>query len=168
MQDQLYHQAIAAHGEEVSRYLTGYESNSAKRQELLQEVHLALWQSFSGFNGECSLRTWIYRIANNVAVTYLRRKKRKTERAELSLDEAELHLEEEGFLSNADNQLDLRRVMLLIHSLAQMDRQIILLYLEDLDAASISAVTGLSASNVATKIHRIKKLLAALVNGGCE
>jgi len=51
MQDQLYHEAISAHGDEISRYLTGYEANSAKRQELLQEVHLALWQSFSGFNG---------------------------------------------------------------------------------------------------------------------
>lgn len=168
MQDQLYHNAIAAHGEEISRYLTGYEANLAKRQELLQEVHLALWQSFEGFNNQCSLRTWIYRITNNVAITYLRRKKRKTESAELSLDNAELHFEEKGYLTNADNQLDLQRVMLLIHSLVLVDRQIILLYLEDLDAVSISDVTGLSASNVATKIYRIKKLLTGLVNGGCE
>lgn len=168
MQDQLYHNAIAAHGEEISRYLTGYEANLAKRQELLQEVHLALWQSFEGFNNQCSLRTWIYRITNNVAITYLRRKKRKTESAELSLDNAELHFEEKGYLTNADNQLDLQRVILLIHSLVLVDRQIILLYLEDLDAVSISDVTGLSASNVATKIYRIKKLLTGLVNGGCE
>jgi len=98
----------------------------------------------------------------------LRRKKRKTESAELSLDEAELYFEEKSFSSHADNQLDLQRVMLLIQSLAPVDRQLILLYLEDLDSSSIADVTGLSASNVATKIHRIKKLLAGKINGGCE
>lgn len=168
MLDQLYHDAIAAHGEEISRYLAGYEANLAKRQELLQEVHFALWQSFGGFNNQCSLRTWVYRITNNVAVTYLRRKKRKTENTELSLDAAALYVEEKAFSSNADNQLDLQRVMLLIQSLTPADRQIILLYLEDLDSASIADVTGLSTSNVATKVHRIKKLLAGLINGGCE
>ena len=59
-----------------------------------------------------------------------------------------------------DDRRALDRIMTLIHRLAPLDRQVILLYLEGFDAASIAEITGFSSGNIATKIHRIKKLLA--------
>ncbi len=65
-----------------------------------------------------------------------------------------------------ERQMDLARVYALIHRLGPVDREVMLLYLEDLDAAAIGEITGLSANNVATKVHRIKKLLALQMNAG--
>jgi RNA polymerase sigma-70 factor (ECF subfamily) len=165
-QDQRYHEAIKAFGPEIGRFVAGYEWDRAKRQELLQEVHLALWQSLVGYKGECSLRTWVYRVAHNVSVTHLQRRKRAAESGALTLDEVGPHADERADIAVTDRQIDLQQIMKLVHSLAALDRQVMLLYLEDLDAASISDVTGLSAANVATKIHRIKTLLANRLNGG--
>jgi len=58
-QDLLYQQAAQTFGREIVRFVTGYEHNLAKRQDLLQEVHLALWRSMTGYREQCSLRTWV-------------------------------------------------------------------------------------------------------------
>jgi len=160
----LYRDAIGQYGRDIARFVAGYERDSAARQELLQEVHLALWQSFAGFAHQCSLRTWVYRVAHNVGVSHIQRSMRQV--AGSSLDGAETHIDESADMGLTDRRLDLERIMALVHTLAGIDREVMLLYLEDLDAASIADVTGLSARNVATKIHRIKKLLAGLLAKG--
>jgi RNA polymerase sigma-70 factor (ECF subfamily) len=156
----LYQQAVEGFGREITRFVAGYERETGKRQELLQEVHFALWRSMAAYLEQCSLRTWVYRVAHNVAVTHIQRNQHAVERNWSSLDELELHVDETADMLLTDRRLDLERVMVLVHSLVALDREIILLYLEDMDAASISEITGLSARNVATKIHRIKSLLA--------
>ena len=159
-QDLLYQQAVQEFSRELTRFVAGYERENGKRQELLQEVHFALWRSMAAYMEQCSLRTWVYRVAHNVAVTHIQRNQRAVERNWASLEELELHVDEAADILLTDRRLDLERVMELVHSLIALDREIILLYLEDLDAASISEITGLSSRNVATKIHRIKSLLA--------
>jgi RNA polymerase sigma-70 factor (ECF subfamily) len=159
-QELLYKQAVETFGREIARFVTGYEQDHAKRQDLLQEVHLALWRSMAGFKEQCSLRTWVYRVAHNVGVTHVQRSVRLLERNSADLEEVELHVDESSDIVLTDRRLDLERVMSLIHSLETLDREIMLLYLEGLDAASISEITGLSARNVATKVHRIKSQLA--------
>ena len=57
-QDDLYERAAAEFGAALGRLARGYEADPEKRRDLLQEVHLALWRSFEGFNARCSLRTW--------------------------------------------------------------------------------------------------------------
>lgn len=157
-QDALYRQALAAHGAELARCCAGYERDPALRQELQQELHLALWQSLAGFRGDCSLRTWAYRVAHNVGARHVQQHAGKAPM--LELDEIE-HLPDERLdPGHTERRLDLQRVMALVHRLAPLDRELMLLYLEGLDAASIADITGLSARNVATKIHRIKALLA--------
>ncbi len=157
-QDALYRQALAAHGAELARCCHGYERDQALRQELQQELHLALWQSLKGFRGDCSLRTWVYRVAHNVGARHVQQHAGKAPM--LALDEIE-HLPDERLgPGHTERRLDLQRVMALVHRLAPLDRELMLLYLEGLDAASIADITGLSARNVATKIHRIKALLA--------
>lgn len=160
-QDSLYQQVVDTYGEDMARFAAGYERNEAARQDLLQEVHLALWRSLAGFKGQCSLRTWVYRVAHNVGVTHVQRSMRIIERHGIDIDEIQSHADEQADIVLTDRRIDLERVMAIVHSLGVLDRQLMLLYLEDLDAAAIGEITGLSASNVSTKIHRIKSLLAA-------
>lgn len=158
-QDVLYQQAIVAYGHEIARFMTGYERDPIKRQDLLQDVQLAIWRSMSGFKAQCSLRTWVYRVVHNVGSSHVQHSIRCSDKNFTDLSDIELHADESTDVTASDRQLDFARVMALIHSLAAMDRQLMLLYLEGLDAASISDITGLSARNVATKICRIKQLL---------
>lgn len=161
-QDDLYLEAIAAHGAELARCCFGYERDTALRQELQQELHLALWQSLAGFRGDCSLRTWVYRVAHNVGARHVQQHAGKGQMLELD-DIVEL-ADERHDPGHTERRLDLQRVLTLVHRLAPLDRELMLLYLEELDAASIAEITGLSARNVATKIHRIKALLARQLN----
>lgn len=161
-QDELYRRALAAHGAELARCCHGYERDPALRQELQQELHLALWQSLAGFRGDCSLRTWVYRVAHNVGARHVQQHAGKGQM--LELDEIE-HLPDDRLdPGHTERRLDLQRVLALVHRLAPLDRELMLLYLEELDAAGIADITGLSARNVATKIHRIKALLARQLN----
>lgn len=163
-QDDAYRDAVARHGRDIARFVAGYERDAMQRQELLQEVHVALWQSFAGFRGQCSLRTWVYRVAHNVGASHIQRSLRVAERQYLALEEIESLPSEDAGIESAERRLDLARLHAFIHRLQPVDREVMLLYLEDLDAAGIGEITGLSARNVATKVHRIKKLLAAQMN----
>ena len=127
-------------------------------------MHVALWLSFAGFRAECSLRTWVYRIAHNTAASHIQRSLKTVERDYIALEDAESFAGDGAAIEFTERRLDLARVFALIHRLQPIDREVILLYLEDLDAASIGDITGLSARYVATKVHRIKKLLAVQMN----
>lgn len=167
-QDDWYQQALAAHASELVRFVAGYERDPAKRADLLQDIHFALWRSMAVFKEQCSLRTWVYRVAHNVGATHVQRNQRPSERLQVELDALAQHIDESNDVDLSDRNLDLARVMQFIHTLDALDREIMLLYLEGLDAASISDVTGLSASNIATKIHRIKHLLRHTFNSGVK
>jgi RNA polymerase sigma-70 factor, ECF subfamily len=161
-QDALYEEAVGRYGPDVTRFIAGYERDEPRRQELLQDVHVALWQSFAGFRGQCGMRTWVYRIAHNVGASHIERSRKVAERGYLGLDEveAEAVVSDCAGMESTERRIDLQRVFALIHRLKPVDREVMLLYLEDIDAAAIGEITGLSARNVATKVHRIKAVLA--------
>jgi RNA polymerase sigma-70 factor (ECF subfamily) len=165
-QDLLYQQALAAHESELIRVAAGYERDPAKRPDLLQDIHLAIWRSMAVFKEQCSLRTWVYRVAHNVGATHVQRNLRPAERNHTDLDALAWHIDESTDVAWSDRQLDLARVMQFIHSLGPLDREVMLLYLEGIDAATSSDITGLSVQNIATKIHRIKHLLNNMFNSG--
>lgn len=165
-QDAQYQTAVDAHAADIARFVAGYEYHPVRRQELLQEVHLALWQSLACYRAQCSLRTWVYRVAHNVGVSHVQRSRRMAERNGSALEDIAPTIDERTDIAMVDRELDLGKVMELVHSLAPIDRQVMLLYLEDLDAAAIGEVTGLSARNVATKIHRLKALLTHRLDAG--
>src|SRR5687767_14849537 len=85
-QDELYEEAATTFGHALERLARGYEVDADKRRDLLQEIHVALWRSLESFDGRCSLRTWVYRIAHNRAVSYIRRDRAKNP-ASVPLDE---------------------------------------------------------------------------------
>lgn len=159
-QDATYLEAAAAFGAALGRLAGGYESDRELRRDLLQDIHTALWRSFAGFDGRCSMRTWVYRVAHNVGASHVVRRRREKSSALIGLDELAALPDGESPELRAMAQQELTLLMALVRALKPADRQIMLLYLEDMDAAAIGEITGLSPGAVATKIHRIKNILA--------
>lgn len=158
-QDQLYAEAAAQFGAALQRLARASEANPERRRDLLQDMHVALWRSFAAFDQRCSLRTWIYRVAHNVAATHVD-KERRLNRAAVNLDDI-VHLPSAANIAAETEESDaITRLNALIRQLKSPDRQIITLYLEGEDAQSIAEVTGLSVGAVATRVSRLKSALA--------
>lgn len=158
--EQLYDEAAATFGGALERLARAYEADADLRRDLLQEIHVALWRSFEGFDGRCSLRTWIYRVAHNVGASHILRQQRTRAQELVGLEEMGDLADASSGQEAADRSHTLGRLLGMIQHLRPIDRHVILSYLEGLDAASIGDITGLSPGNVATKIHRIKNMLA--------
>lgn len=165
-QDEQYLAAMANHGAALERLARGYEADPDRRLDLLQDIHLALWQSFASFDGRCSVRTWVYRVAHNVAASHVIRDRRRNSRTLVDLEQLETLAGESHSERATDERNALEKLMRLIEQLKPLDRQVILFYLEDMDAASIAEITGISPGNVATKLHRIKSVLARRFHEG--
>ena len=165
-QDALYAEAAAAYGPALGRLARSYERDADTQRDLLQDVHIALWRSFAGFEDGCSLRTWVYRVAHNIGASHIVRERRRGGHRLVGLEEVEATLASRDGATAFERSHALDRVYELIHRLKPLDRQIILLYLEGSDAASIADVTGVSPGNAATRVHRIKSILARRYHGG--
>ena len=165
-QDDLYRRAAEGFGSALCRLAHAYESDPDRRRDLMQEIHLALWRSFERFDGRCSLRTWVYRVAHNVATSHVIRRNRKNLSVLLTLEDVEAQPSPENFEILADRRTTFARLLALIQRLEPPDRQIMLAYLEGIEAESIAEITGMSAANVWTKIHRIKRVLTRQFHAG--
>lgn len=149
----------AAYGAALERLVRVYEADAETRRDLLQEILIALWRSLDRFDGRCSLRTWVYRIAHNVAASHVTRQIRRKKQLFVGLDELPDPPNEPQSFSEQAKRDEIDRMYELIAQLKPLDRQVMLAYLEGVDAASTAEITGLSAGSVATKIHRIKQIL---------
>jgi len=167
-QDERYEQAAREFGPALARLAHAYEVDPELRRDLSQEIHLALWRSFGKFDGRCSLRTWVYRVAHNVATSYVIResKSKRIAPAFLTLEDIEARAGSGDVEMSADRNQARARLFALIQSLDPTDRQVILGYLEGLDAESIAEISGFSAANVWSKVHRIKSLLVRRFHAG--
>lgn len=165
-QDELYQAAAETFGAALERLARGYEADPDRRRDLLQDVHLALWRSLASFDERCSVRTWVYRVAHNVAASHVVREHRLNSRTLVGLDVLDTLPGGEDRELVADRRQALDTLLQLIQRLKPLDRQVILSYLEGLDAASIAEITGISPGNVATKIYRIKSVLARWFHDG--
>jgi len=158
----LYREAAAGYGAALDRLASAYEADPEERRDLLQDIHVGLWRSFAAFDGRCSLRTWVYRVAHNIATSHVIRRKRKNS-VLVTLEAIEAMPDVQD---HYDQRANVERLLALVQRLKPLDRQMTLLYLEGMDAASIGEVMGVSAGSVATKIHRIKNILARRFHGG--
>lgn len=157
-QDDLYREVADTYAASLDRLARAYEADPETRRDLLQDIHLQLWRSFAHFDRRCSLRTWVYRVAHNVATGHVVRQ-RRLRKTLASIEEIEsMASNDENELAANQNQA-LERLSGLIQRLKPLDRQIIISYLEGMDANSTAEITGLSAANVAMKVHRIKNVL---------
>lgn len=129
-----------------------YTTPHATLNDLYQEVVINLWKAYPKFRNECKISTWIYRIALNTCISFIRKEKNIPEIVTLSqiadrIDEAD------------ETQDMLKRMYGMINRLGQLEKSIILLYLEDKSYEEIAEITGLTQTNVATKLSRIKDKL---------
>ena len=162
--DKLFHEMVDHHGAALRRLCGAYERNPALKSELEQEILVNLWRSLPTFRREGSLRAWMYRVAHNTATRHVGRavRDRQDLRDEARLDdEASPRPSPAEELEEATQRVRLHRA---IEGLKPDERQLILLYLEDLPQSEIAEVTGLTVANVSTKIHRIKGELTRMIS----
>jgi RNA polymerase sigma-70 factor (ECF subfamily) len=159
LRDRLFEEVMSGYGGALERLARAYESDAEVRRDLLQEIHIAMWRSFAGFDNRCSLRTWIYRVAHNVAASHVDKQARARKLVLVSLDELGDRADASAGVADTEQRHVLGQLYAMIQELKPLDRQVMLAYLEGMDAASTAEITGLSAGHVATKIHRIKTAL---------
>jgi len=164
--EDLYDEVVRTYGAALGRLASAYEADPDRRRDLLQDVHLAIWNSLESFDARCSLRTWVYRVGHNVATSHVIGDRRKKSLHLISIDDIDIADQRNNAEESIERGLALDRLMALIQTLKPIERQIVLLFLEGVDAAGIAEVTGLSAGNVATRIHRIKNILINRFQGG--
>jgi len=150
----------------LQRLVAAYMINPADREDLLQEIAAAIWKALPEFRGESSERTWIYRIAHNIAIRYaagVRARNAREPMLEVGLDHPSGDTGAEAALL-----LDEQRRILVesIRELPLADRQIVTLHLEGLSAAEIEEVTAVSQGAVATRLTRIRQKLSERVRTG--
>jgi RNA polymerase sigma factor (sigma-70 family) len=131
-------------------------------EDLFQEIAMALWTALPQFRGDCSERTWIYRVAHNTAISFVANRRRRNSREQTGVDlpERASRVNPEGEAIDQERRERLRSA---VQELPMADRQLVVLHLEGLTAIEIEAVTGISAGAVATRLTRARKRLAARV-----
>lgn len=150
---------LEQYGPAIRRLCAAYMASTGDREDLAQEIALALWTALPRYRGAASERTWLYRIAHNVALTYVH----KTRRYARPLDSGEGVLEALPAVDDVENQVaraeQQQRLLAAVSRLRLDDRRLILLYLEGLTGAEMAAVLGISEANVATRLSRLRKEL---------
>jgi len=149
----------------LARLVRAHEADAHLQQDLLQEIHIALWRSLSAFGERCSLRTWVFRVAHNVAATHVLRNRRRQAHRLTTLDEIDVSGETRDVDAEVDVGRALQKINALIQALKPLDRQVIILHLEGLSAEEIADITGISLANTYTKLTRIRQLLMERVGG---
>ena len=134
-----------------------FSADREEVEELFQEVLIALWQGFGSFRGECSLRTWIYRVALNTCISADRKKRRRVDSVRLDMN---INL----FADTDDDSRQAQMLRRRIGKLGVFDRAIILLWLENLSYEDIGAIVGISAKNVSVRLVRIREQLKNMSN----
>lgn len=156
--EQLYRQAGAQFAPALARLARSVERDADNARDLEQEMHCSLWRSLARFEGQCALKTWVYRVAHNVAADHVTRAIRGPRR--VPLEEIAALPSPGNIEAEAGEALVLAQVAALIRRLPPVDMQVIVLWLEGETAAAIAEITGLSPGAVNVRVHRIKALLA--------
>ena len=142
---------LEQHQKIVHKVCMLYTQTENDHQDLFQEILLQLWKAFPKFRGESKITTWIYKIALYTALGSLKKEKRKQKAVE---DYKNIMID-----ASSNDQVDdrLEALQQVINKLAQMEKAIIMLYLEEKSYKEISEIMGITENNVGVKINRIKK-----------
>lgn len=153
---QSFLQVVEAHKGIIFKVANAYCRDAENRKDLIQEIMVQLWLAFPRFDEQYAITTWMYRIALNVSISFYRKESR---RAGINhpLPEEMLALQEDA--QSADTQLAIDQLYRFIRELKEIDRAIMLLYLEENDQQTIADILGLTVTNVSTKVARIKQHL---------
>ena len=135
-----------------------YANDQDDLNDLFQETVLNLWKSFSRYRGDSSLNTWVYRIAMNTCITFLRRSNARPQTIPMTAQMARtLEADEE-------TTEQLKELYKLINQLGKLERALILLWLEERSYQEMAEILGISKNNVAVKLNRVREKLKKMSN----
>jgi len=152
---QEFHQIIEKHKGILFKVAKTYCRNDEDRQDLLQEMMIQIWKSLNKYNETFAITTWLYRISLNVAISFYR-KNANRQNSNIPLIEDLVSIQDD--VSNKKKE-QLSLLERFISELNDLDKAIMLMYLEDKSHAEIAETMGLSVTNVGTKLGRIKEKL---------
>jgi len=159
--DARFDRLLRDHEAVVRRLAHSYERDPARRQDLVQEIWLAVWQALPRFRGEASERTFVFRIAHNRAVTHIEHwQRRRTEVLDEDAPWADVGPDPEYALSQRERQERLRAA---VQALPLNLRQVVVLTLEGLSHAEVADIVGISENNVAVRMTRARAELTRLL-----
>lgn len=151
---QEFAERLERHHKIVFKVANTYARHAEDRADLAQEIAAQLWRAYPKYDPERSFSTWMYRIALNVGISFLRGDGPR-QRSTVALDEDLHDLADDGADHEADQQV--RILHRIIESLEPLNRALLLLYLEERSQREIADILGISETNVATKIGRLKQ-----------
>ena len=150
---------LERHAGVLRKIAFSYSRSAADRRDLEQEIVAQLWRAWPGYDGSRPFATWMYRVALNVAISIARSQRWQAPEA-AALDEADVAALDD----TAEREHGVRELMAFIGGLDELNRALILLYLDEHDYREIADILGISETNVATKINRVKQQLRAHMN----
>jgi RNA polymerase sigma factor (sigma-70 family) len=139
------------------RVSTMYGRSATERADLAQEIIANIWQAYARFDDRLKFSTWMYRIALNVAISWRRRE--ATQSQHVVPDGQEILEKVAALESAAGPDTDLALLYQFIERFDEFDKALLMLYLDGLNHQEISAVLGITTTNIATKIGRLKERL---------
>jgi len=139
----------------IHRVCNIYFNGSPEREDVFQEILYQLWKSYPAFKGASRFSTWMYRIALNTAITYIKKRNRTPHKEELN--ETYHQLPESA--GEDHQEINMRLLYTAIDTLSPIDKAIVLLYLEDYSYEEIALITGLTKTNISVRLVRIKRKL---------
>ncbi|MBK7711168.1 MAG: RNA polymerase sigma factor [Bacteroidales bacterium] len=131
------------------------------KEDYYQEILIRLWKSYPGFKNQSAFSTWLYRVALNTAIDIIRKQSLLPKHTELS--KTEYSIADYNHNIESDNK---DRLYMAINQLADIEKAIMILYLEDFSYCEIAEITGISESYTGVKINRIKSQLIKILNHG--
>ncbi len=136
-----------------------YTSNSDAHKDLFQEITIQLWKAYPKFRGDAKFSTWMYRVGLNTAITLYRKSKRQIQTSDIS----DFHYKLES--SEYDDEIEEQMQLLYkaIHQLSDVEKALILLYLEDKPYKEITDLMGITEVNARVKVNRIKTKLKTIL-----
>jgi len=140
----------------IYKVVNAYCKDLEDRKDLFQEIVLQLWKSFPNYKEQFKHSTWIYKIALNIAISFYRK---KIIRRNISDPFSESLFNLSDLQENNELETNLMLLQQFISELKELDKALILLYLDEKSYKEISEIIGISETNVGTKIHRIKEEL---------
>ncbi|RYE20675.1 MAG: sigma-70 family RNA polymerase sigma factor [Sphingobacteriaceae bacterium] len=140
-----------------------YAYTNADRKDLFQEIVIQLWNAYPHFKGNAAITTWLYRVAINTAITRLRKEKHFI----TSYEPAALPTTVSDETTHQIAEEQLQQLYAAIELLNQVERAIVLLYMEDTPYAEMEEILGINQGHIRVKMNRIKKKLRELTNNNC-